>query len=335
MYKVGIVGFGKMGMLHGAILNGTRKARLVAICDKSWAMRWGFKRVYPSVRTFDDIDKMLSGVDLDIVVIATPTFNHMESALKCIKKGCHIFIEKPLATTSEQAIRIMKAAERKGVQVQVGYCSRFYPSISRGKEMIKKDSIIGKVKDAKAYMYIADVFETHTGWRYSKKTSGGGVLMDFGIHMLDQICWYFGKVDYVEAVSRKIYSKEVEDEFRADIHYKNGIAVLLDTSWSKEDYRKSYSKLEINGEDGKLVVTDQTITHYDADENVIEDYSYPQLYSGAFMDIGGLNYSYQMENFLNLVQGKDAETNICDAVYDQLIVEKLYESADKKRIVKC
>lgn len=334
MYKVGIVGFGKMGMLHGAILNGTREARLVAICDKSWVMRWGFKRLYPLVKTFDDIDKMLSKMDLDIVVIATPTFNHMESALKCIEKGCHVFIEKPLATTSEQAKRIMNAAKRKGVQVQVGYCNRFCPSISRGKEMIK-NGIIGKVTDANAYMYIADVFEAHTGWRYSKKTSGGGVLMDFGIHMLDQICWYFGEVDYVKATSKRIYSKEVEDELKADIHYKNGITVQLDTSWSKEDYRKSYSKLEINGENGRLVVTDQTLTHYDIDGNVIEDYSYPQLYSGAFMDIGGLNYSYQMEKLLNIVKEKDNETNICEAVYDQLMVEKLYESADEKRIVKC
>lgn len=334
MYKVGIVGFGKMGMLHGAILNGTREARLVAICDKSWVMRWGFKRVYPLVKTFDDIDKMLSKVDLDIVVIATPTFNHMESALKCINKGCHVFIEKPLATTYGQAQRIMQAAKKENVRVQVGFCNRFCPSISRGKEMVESGAI-GEIKEAKAYMYIADVFEAHTGWRYSKKTSGGGVLMDFGIHMLDQICWYFGEVDHVEAVSERIYSKEVEDELKADIHYKNGIVVQLDTSWSKENYRKSYSKLEITGEAGKLTVTDQTLTRYDVNGNIMEDYSYPQLYPGAFMDIGGLNYSYQMEKFLNLVQGKDHESNISDAVYDQFIIEKLYESAKKKEMVKC
>ena len=159
--------------------------------------------------------------------------------------------------------------------------------------------------------------------------------MDFGIHMLDQICWYFGEVDYVEAVSERIYSKEVEDELKADIHYKNGKVVQLDTSWSKENYRKSYSKLEITGEAGKLTVTDQTLTRYDVNGNIMEDYSYPQLYPGAFMDIGGLNYSYQMEKFLNLVQGKDHESNISDAVYDQFIIEKLYESAKKKEMVKC
>ncbi len=323
-----------MGMLHGALLNGTGKAQLIAICDKSWVMRWGFKRVYPTVKAFDDIDKMLSQVNLDIAIIATPTFNHMESALKCIEKGCHVFIEKPLAINCEQAQRIMEAAEKKGVKVQVGFCNRFCPSITKGKQIIEKGEI-GRLVEADAYMYIADVFEAHSGWRYSKRTSGGGVLMDFGIHMLDEICWYFGRVDSVSAMSKKIYSKEVEDELNAVLNFKNGLKVAFDTSWSKENYRKSYSKLVVRGEKGKLIVTDQTLVHYDLDGKILEEYSYPQLYPGAFMDIGGLNYSYQIEKFIELIDSKNSVTNIQDAVYDQYIVEKLYESAEKSALTKC
>lgn len=334
MYKVGIIGFGKMGMLHGALLNGTGKAQLVAICDKSWVMRWGFKRVYPKVKTFNDVDKMLSQVNLDIAIVATPTFNHMESALKCIEKGCHVFIEKPLAINYIQARKIMEAAEKRGVKVQVGYCNRFCPSITKGKQIIEKGEI-GRPVEADAYMYIADVFEAHSGWRYNKKTSGGGVLMDFGIHMLDEICWYFGRVDSVSAMSKKIYSKEVEDELNAVINFKSGLRVVFDTSWSKENYRKSYSKLEVRGEKGKLIVTDQTLVRYDVDGKILEEYSYPQLYPGAFMDIGGLNYSYQIEKFIELIDSKGTVTNIQDAVYDQYIVEKLYESAEKSALTKC
>ena len=334
MYRIGIVGFGKMGILHGALLNGTGKASLVAICDKSLVMRWGFKRVYPLVKTYDDIDKMLSQCKLDLVIIATPTFNHMESALKCIDKGCHVFVEKPLAINYQQAKAVMQAAQKKGVKIQVGFCNRFCPSIIKGKQFIK-DGEIGRLISANAFMYIADVFEAHSGWRYSKKTSGGGVLMDFGIHMLDEICWYFGKINTVQATAKRIYSQQVEDELNATINFENGMNVIFDTSWSKENYRKSYSKLEITGDKGKLIVTDQTLTRYDLNQNIIEEYTYPQLYPGAFMDIGGLNYSYQIETLMELIDSKNDTTNIKDAVYDQFIVEKMYERAEKNTLIKC
>lgn len=332
MYKIGIVGFGKMGMLHGALLNGTKKAEVVAICDKSWVMRFGLKRVYPKVKAFSDIDKMLNSVDLDAVIIATPTFNHVESAIKCMKKGCHLFIEKPLASNYGKAKSLLKASKKYDVRIQVGFCNRFAPSIAKGKELLDS-GIIGKVKSANAYMYIADVFEQHSGWRYSKETSGGGVLMDFGIHMLDQICWFFGKVQDVTATSKQLYSKEVEDELTAEINFKNGISVNYNTSWSKEEYRKSYARLEIIGEEGKMIVTDQTLEVIDAEGGQVSNWAYPELYDGAFMDVGGLLYSKQIEQFMDLLESKDVKSNLEESVYVQHVIEKIYESAEKKQKV--
>lgn len=335
MYKVGVIGFGKMGMLHGALINGSGKAKLVAICDKSWVMRFGFQRVYPGVKVFDDLDKMLNKIDLDIIIIATPTFNHMESVLKCIDRGCHVFVEKPLTTSFEKAKEIYDAAKKKEIIIQVGFCNRFCPSINIGKQKLDK-GVIGVVKSAEAYMYIADVFEQHSGWRYSKEASGGGVLMDFGIHMLDQMCWYFGKVENVTSSSKKLYSKEVEDELEAKIKFSNGISVDFKTSWSKADYRKSYSKIIIYGDSGKMIVTDQTLEIYDIEDRKISDFTYPDLYEGAFMDIGGINYSQQIASFLHMIEDMSImETNLKDAVYDQMIIEDMYKSTETKKTIIC
>lgn len=329
MLRVGIIGYGKMGILHGALVNGSKRAKVVAVCDKSWVMRFGIKRVYPSVKTFKDVKEMLNTVELDAVIISTPTFNHVESALLCIEKNCHLFIEKPLASSYEDAKRLYDAATEKNVMIQVGFCNRFAPSIAKGKEMLDA-GIIGKPESAKAYMYIADVFEAHSGWRYSKAISGGGVLMDFGIHMLDQMCWYFGEIDNIEAKERKLYSKEVEDELQAKIEFKSGTKVKFETSWSKEEYRKSYANLEIVGTKGKMIVTDQTLDIYDLEGNRIENLVYPDLYDGAFMDVGGLLYSKQMQYFLDALDGKH-ESNLKSAVYDQKAIKYIYESAEKKQ----
>lgn len=326
MLRVGIIGYGKMGILHGALVNGSQRAKVVAICDKSWVMRFGIKKVYPSVKTFSDVKDMLDKVELDAVIISTPTFNHVESAMLCIEKNCNLFIEKPLASSYEDAKRLYDVATEKKIKIQVGFCNRFAPSIAKGKEYLET-GIIGEAVEAKAFMYIADVFEQHSGWRYSKEVSGGGVLMDFGIHMLDQLCWYFGKINTVQAQAQKLYSKEVEDELRASISFAQGPEVQFETSWSKEAYRKTYARLEIKGTNGNMVVTDQTLDIFDREGKQIENLVYPDLYGGAFMDVGGILYSKQMEAFLDALANQQS-TNLESAVYVQKAIKKIYQSAE-------
>ena len=324
MIRVGIIGYGKMGILHGALVNGSQKAKVVAICDKSWVMRFGIKRVYPSVKTFTDVEEMLKKVELDVVIIATPTFNHVQSALACIDHNCSLFIEKPLASSYDDAKRLYDLAQEKGIKVHVGFCNRFAPSIAKGKELLDR-GVIGIPESARAFMYIADVFEPHSGWRYSKAISGGGVLMDFGIHMLDQMCWYFGTINTVKAKAKRLYSKEVEDELTADILFENGTRVVFETSWSKEEYRKTYARIEIEGSNGKMIVTDQTLDIYDKEGTQLENYVYPDLYGGTYMDVGGILYSKQMEAFLEALEG-NRETNLSSSVYVQRVIEEIYKS---------
>lgn len=331
MLRVGIIGYGKMGILHGALVNGSNKAKVVAICDKSWVMRFGMKKLYPSAKVFSDVEKMLDKIELDVVIISTPTFNHVDSAELCLKHNCDLFIEKPLASSYEDAERLLKVANQKKAKIQVGFCNRFAPSIAKGRELLT-DGIIGEPYNAKAYMYIADVFEAHKGWRYSKAVSGGGVLMDFGIHMLDQLCWYFGEVESVQAKARKLYSKEVEDELEAKIRFAKGIEVEFETSWSKEEYRKTYARLEIEASKGKMIVTDQTLEIYDAAGNIVDNYVYPDLYGGAFMDVGGILYSKQMEAFFDVLEGKTT-SNLESAVYVQKVIKRIYESVENNGTV--
>ncbi len=331
MLRVGIIGYGKMGILHGALINGSKKAKVTAICDRSWVMRFGIKKVYPSVHTYSDVGIMLEREKLDVVIISTPTFNHVQSALLCIEKGCDLFIEKPLASSFDDAKTLLHLAKEKGVKIQVGFCNRYAPSIAKGKDLLEQN-VVGKAVSAKAFMYIADVFEPHSGWRYSKAASGGGALMDFGIHMLDQLCWFFGELESVHAEARQLYSLEVEDEVSCKMVFWNGVPVDFETSWSKEEYRKTYARLEIQCQEGRMIVTDQTLEVYDLDGKLLEEFVYPDLYMGTFMDVGGLLYSKQMEAFLDMLEGKKT-TNLQEAVYVQNVVNHIYKSvAEDKKI---
>lgn len=328
MFSVGIVGFGKMGMLHGALMNGSGKAKITAICDKSFIMRFGFKRFYKGVKCYKNLDSMLNSNDLDAVIISTPSFNHVESTMKAIEKGCAVFVEKPLASNYKSAEDLSKFAQSHDGRIQVGFCNRFAPTISYGRKLLK-DGVIGSVKSVDACTFISDVLEKHSGWRYKKAISGGGVLMDFGIHMIDLLLWYFGDVKDVCSVTKKLYSEEVEDELQSEIQFASGVNAHFETSWSKENYRKSYIRIEITGSEGKLIITDQTVNIYNKQGEMTGDLTYPDLYGGAYMDIGGVLYSKQMEAFFDLLyNGTTSGSTLEEAVYVQKIVDCIYKSAE-------
>ncbi len=335
MYKVGIIGFGKMGMLHGALLCASGKAEIKAVCDKSLVMRLGFKRAYKRVNTYNDAKTMLEKENLDIVIVTTPTFNHEESVCMALEKGCAVFCEKPLAINSRQINSIYNIASAKKLSVKVGFCNRFAPSFIKGKELFESNAI-GTIKTIKAEQFIGDVLDEHNGWRYNKELSGGGALMDFGIHMVDLLIQYFGCISEIKADSRRIYSKSVEDEVSAEIIFKSGAICEFATSWSKADCRKAYSKITAVGENGKIVVTDQTLDLYDNAGGKIEEYTYPDLYGGDYIDIGGMLYSHQMAEFISCIEGEKGNNIGCtpkQALYVQEIIEAIYSSAENKCVV--
>ena len=337
MYKVGIIGFGKMGMLHGALLAGSRQATIAAICDKSAVMRLGFKHVYKNVHAYSDAKKMFEKERLDAVLVTTPTFNHKESVQLAVENKCAVFVEKPLAINAEQAQYICEMADAKNAVIQIGFCNRFLPSVLKAGELLE-DKRIGKIEHVEAQMFIGDVFEEHTGWRYKPELSGGGALIDFGIHMLDLLIHFFGEIETVNAETKQLYSRLVEDEASVEILFKSGVVCDFETSWSKKEFRKSYTKMEIQGDAGRIVLTDQTLELFDMDGEKLEEYTYPDLYPGCFMDLGGLLLSYQMDSFLKNISGKKLEKRMqgCtpyEALYVQRVIESIYRSAEIKDAV--
>ena len=155
--------------------------------------------------------------------------------------------------------------------------------------------------------------------------SGGGALIDFGIHMVDMLNWYFGKISAVEAKVNSIYSKNVEDEASATIYFENGLQASFVTSWSKAEYRKSSPIITVEGEEGTLIVTEQTIDIIK--ENQTQQLTYPDLYKGDYADIAGINYSLEMKAFVNELNGTKSNLDIAQGAYIQRIVDAMYQSA--------
>jgi len=333
-YKVGIVGFGKMGILHGGLLNSYENVELVAVADKSLFVLEGFKSVKPSLNYYTSYEKMINNEELDAIVITTPTFLHMEVAIMAAKKGIDVFVEKPLCNNVNDGMKLLDVAKSSNSAVFVAFCVRENPIFKYGRSIVKEGKY-GEIKKISSYMFIADVLKSESGWRYDPKKSGGGVVMDFGIHMLDLLYTYFGEISSVDAKVNKIYSKKVEDESEVQIKFSSGVNASFETSWSKEEYRKSYQKIVIEYEDVVLEITDQTCITKNKMGEIIEKKVYPDLYEGYFFDIGGALYSNQIETYMKYISkdNNDRLKSLREGIYIQKIVEKIYESANLSKSV--
>ena len=327
--NVGVVGFGKMGMLHGALANSMDGMTLVAVTEKSRLVRMASKRIMKNVKQYSDYRKMIDKNNLDAIIVTTPTFNHLEVALHGAQKGISLFIEKPLSRKAQEAEMLQQIVNSQKVISMVGFNYRFLPSVLKGKELLPS---IGDIKIVKAYFKSGDILSEHEGWRFNPEISGGGVLIDFGIHLVDILSWFFGDVKSVNASQEMIHSESVEDEVTSKIIFKNGILADFETSWSCPQFRKPSLKIQIDAGDRALVITEQTVEIIEGEKATI--ITEPDLYKGSYVDIGGIAYSLQMEAFYNsIISQEDSASNIANACCVHKIVDAMYQSAACKQEV--
>ncbi len=178
--RLGVAGLGRIGRLHADIIaTKVENAELVAVMDivEKLAMEVGEKY---RVRWYTDYDRFLGDPDLDAVVIATPTFLHSEMIIRAVEKGKDVFTEKPLTVTSKEAEDVLKAVEKAGVKLQVGYMRRFDYAFKEAKRKI----VGGEIGDPLVFLTIARDPGAPPGWAADPSKSGG-IFLDMLSHDFD------------------------------------------------------------------------------------------------------------------------------------------------------
>ncbi len=189
MKKIGVavIGLGRIGRVHAEIFMAhVENARLVAVADvveelaRSVGERFG-------VKWYRDYDALLKDPEVDAVVICTPTFLHAEMIVKAAEAGKHIFCEKPMTVTSDEAKRVISAVERAGVKLMVGYMRRFDEAYLNAKKLIEE----GKIGRPIMFISIARDPAPPPGWAADPKLSGG-IFLDMLSHDFDMARWLIG-----------------------------------------------------------------------------------------------------------------------------------------------
>lgn len=252
MIKAAIIGLGKMGISHCAIVNAHPDVNLLAVCDTSTFVLDAFKK-YSSLRCYTDFIKLIENEKPDCVFVATPTKFHFDIVKYALEKGIHVFCEKPFCLNMKQSSELVKLAEEKKLVNQVGYHNHFLGTFREMKRMIDSN-LIGDIYHFFGEAYGPVVTREKSGsWR-SNREEGGGCLFDYASHVLNLIQELVGKpVKASGTFLKSIYSKGVEDAVYTTLVLQNGISGQLSVNWSDETFRKMSTSLTVNGMKGKII----------------------------------------------------------------------------------
>src|SRR5918911_1069415 len=169
-----------MGLSHLAIVKAHPEVELAAVCDSSGYVL-GVLKKYTGVATYGDYDAMLRELDLDAVLIATPSRAHADMVQKALDRGLHVFCEKPLTLSPADSTRLAALAREKGLVTQVGYHNRFVGAFAEAKRLLDAGAI-GTVTHVLGEAYGPVVLQPKGGTWRSRKDEGGGALYDYAAH---------------------------------------------------------------------------------------------------------------------------------------------------------
>ena len=231
--KFGIIGFGFMGRIHEEMitlyLDG---AEVTAVCD-ILPKRLN-DAITPGVQKFTSVDDLLAIEEIDVVLIAVPNHLHLEMVRKAARVGKDIICEKPAAMNVTEFDEMMAETVRCGVHLTVHQQRRF----DKGFQMMKQaydDGLVGRpyTIQSKLAGYNGNMHDWHVYKKY-----GGGMLMDWGVHLIDQMVWMMGcPVKTIFADVRSVINAEVDDYFKLLLRFENGMTaeVELGTYFLKDD----------------------------------------------------------------------------------------------------
>ncbi len=245
--RLAIIGLGRFAALHAPILAQMEQVEVTAICDINPDAFAPFQQWFPKAELFTDWQEMLSQRSFDAVDILTPEPDHAAPALAALASGAHVFVEKPMATSADEALQMMQAAEKHGRVLMIGHVLRFDPRYREIKKRLAQKqlgtirSIYAKRANSRAYFSI-----------YSRIDP----VFILGIHDIDLMHWYF------EEEVREVHARGSTDAGGrvdlswAQLTFAGGGIGILENHWLLPEGAPNFMdvRMEITGEAGKLVV---------------------------------------------------------------------------------
>lgn len=257
MLRMGIIGMGKMARAHANWIIENKDMELIAICEKNKNRLKEIEERY-KVPVFSDVEEFLKIKDMDIVVIVTTNEVHEELTIKSLDSGRHVIVEKPMSINYESTLRMIKAAEKNKKQIFVHQSSRWDRDYLFIRDVLAS-GLIGDLLVLKSKVIFCDegwpgwgIDGMENPWRIKAKYFGG-MLFDWGPHLVDQILQLMGRdpVGIYGIMQKALWSREVDDHFFTVLKFENNVYSEIECS---NNSRITLPRWHIIGTKGTLEV---------------------------------------------------------------------------------
>jgi predicted dehydrogenase len=323
--RVGIIGSGKMGLLHASLLKIMPGVQLTAVCEKSSLTRRLAKQIFGSIPVVKDLDK-LSSIDLDVLYVTTPTPTHFSVATQVYEKRLarNVFVEKPLTSSYDESKKLCELASINGGVNMVGYLRRFMVTFIKTRELLSQ-GLIGEPLS----FYMSAFSSDFNGVKENPQASiaRGGVLNDLGCYAVDLALWFFGDLQLTSAKVESITGLGTEDAAHFTVQQdSDGLEGSVSVSWCMDGYRMPEVDLLVKGTKGTIEVNDdRVVLNLIGGEKTV--WHRHNLHDQAMYWLGAPEYYREDEYFINKVfANSGAEPNFETASR----VDRLIDSIRRK-----
>ncbi len=355
--RIALIGAGSIAKTHIEAYKDVPEAEIVAICDINEEKLNKVADKYGILKRFTSVDEMLKNVEADAADVCVWNCNHAECAIKALNAGLHAISEKPMAYNAEQAIKMKEAAEKNNKIMMIAFVMRF-----GGESLVIKDfTDQGAFGDI--YLTKAHYTRRHGnpgGWFSDKSRSGGGPIIDLGVHVIDYNRYIMGNPNptSVYAVSFKKFDKrdnlktdvfwhpedinpddpcDCEDHALAIIRFDNGSVMQLEASYDM--HGEGCTQNDIYGTKGGAVRGEKTgLKIYTEMNNYMVDVT-PDIkdLKGAPKDGFAPAFTAELQHFVDCINGRcECRCPADDGIAVMKILDAIYESAEtgKEVIIK-
>lgn len=339
--KWGVIGCGGIAdrrTIPGMML--AKNAELVAVMDANGEVAEKVREKYNATYAFDNVEDLLALEEIQAVYIASPVFCHKEQAFAAAKAKKHILLEKPMALTCEESQEIADYCKAQGVKLGIGLMMRFHTYHQEMKKLIA-DGKLGDIVSMRGQLtcWYPDI---PNNWRQDKARSGGGALMDMGIHCIDLLQYISGLTakEVTGFSATQTFNYNADDSAAIVMKMDNGAFAFVDANFNIPD-AAARCRLEFYGTKGSILaegtvsqieggnvdilISDDTLG-YDANQDRNEPV--PLKLDVTF----GNMYTKEVESFGNAILN-DTEPAITaeEAIALQKIVESAYLASEDKQ----
>ncbi|MCK9617669.1 MAG: Gfo/Idh/MocA family oxidoreductase [Lentimicrobiaceae bacterium] len=327
-YKVGIIGYGKMGQIRHQAIDELGVAEVVAISEPT------IGNDYKGIPNLAH-GEIINNADIDAIIVCTPNFLNKPLTIQALNAGKHLFCEKPPCFTAKDMEDIREVEIKSGKKLMYGFNHRHHDSIIRMKEIIDSNKY-GRILWMRGRYGKSVTSDYYNEWRAKRELAGGGIVIDQGIHMLDLFLYLGGDFDSVKAEVSNLYWKmDVEDN--AFIILKNSESGMVANLHSTMTQWRHLFSLEIFMEKGYMVLNGlitSSMSYGEEDLSIAKNRSTaPAATWKDEVKVRYLNnnsWRYEMEHFFTVIS-KDIPVTIGnsdDALKLMRIIDKIYKQRD-------